>query len=106
MRECVRCLCHDARVCMCVCGYVCLYGHVLMCVCACAYMHLCCAHTCKLGCVLYAYYTCKTIYVTYDGYILAQRRVENTGGRGPQGSVLAAASSALRRLHSLQLFLM
>jgi hypothetical protein len=46
------------------------------------------------------------IYVAYDGYILAQRRAENTGGRGPQGCALAAASSALLRLHSLQLFLM
>ena len=55
------CVCVFVPVCMSVCMYV--YGHVLMGVCVCAYMHLCRVRICKHGCVLYAYYTCKTIYI-------------------------------------------
>ena len=55
------CVCVFVSVCMSVCMYVC--GHVLMGVCVCAYMHLCRVHTCKHGCVLYAYCTCKTVYI-------------------------------------------
>ena len=55
------------RVCICVCLYVCLYVCVRSCaygcVCVCAYMHLCRVHTCTHGCVLYAYYTCMTVYM-------------------------------------------
>ena len=100
------CVCVFVSVCMSVCMYVC--GHVLMGVCVCAYMHLCRVHTRKHGCVLDVYYTCKTVYVyvAYDDYVLGPSRVERAGSRGPQGSALAAASSALRRLHSLQVFLM
>ena len=100
------CVCVFVSVCMSVCMYVC--GHVLMGVCVCAYMRLCRVHTCKHGCVLYAYYTCKTVYtyVAYDDYVLGPCRAANAGGPGSQGCALAAASSALRRLHSLQLFLM
>ena len=55
------CVCVFVSVCMSVCMFVC--GHVLMGVCVCAYMHLCRVHTCTHGCVLYAYYTCKTVYM-------------------------------------------
>ena len=55
------CVCVFVFICLSVCTYVC--GHVLMGVCARAYMHLCRVHTCKHGCVLYAYCTCKTVYI-------------------------------------------
>src|SRR6056300_1504618 len=55
------CVCVFVSVCLSGCMYVC--GHVLMGVCVCAYMRLCRVHTCKHGCVLYAYYTCKTVYI-------------------------------------------
>ena len=81
---------------------MCVYGHVLMG--ACVYAAF--THVSTDVCFMRTIHVRPYIYVAYDGYILGQRRVENTGGRGPQGSALAAASSALRRLHSLQLFLM
>ena len=58
--------------------------------------------------IQYSYYTCTTVYIceAYDDYVLGPCRAANAGGPGSQGSALAAASSALRRLHSLQLFLM
>ena len=111
MRECVQHLCHVcvyAYLCLCmsVCMYVC--GHVLMGVCACV---LTCIYAAFTHVSMHVYYLCTIhvrpyTYVAYAGYILAQRRAANAGGPGPQGCALAAASSALRRLHSLQLLLM
>jgi len=86
--------------------YVC--GHVLMGVCACV---LTCIYAAFTHVSMHVYYLCTIhvrpyTYVAYAGYILAQRRAANAGGPGSQGCALAAASSALRRLHSLQLLLM
>ena len=104
--------------CMCVCVFVSACLSVCMYVCMCAGM---CLWVCEraLTCVYAAfthvsmdvYYMCTIhvrpyMYVAYDGHIRAQRRAANAGGPGSQGCALAAASSALRRLHSLQLFLM
>ena len=100
------------RVCICVCLYVCLYVCVRSLACACVCVR-------ALTCIYAAFthvssdvYYMRTIhvrpykYVAYDDYVLAPCRAERAGSRGPQGSALAAASSALRRLHTLQLFLM
>ena len=100
------CVCVFVSVCMSVCMYVC--GHVLMGVCVCVLTCICAAFT---HVSMDAYYMCTIhvrpyICVAYDGYILGQNRAENAGSRGSQGCALAAASSALRRLHSLQHFLM
>ena len=96
------CVCVFVSVCMSVCMYVC--GHVLMGVCVCAYMHP--SHMYARMCTICVLYMYDRIYVAYDDYVLGPCRAERAGSRGPQGSALAAASSALRRLHSLQLFLM
>ena len=112
------------RVCICVCVYVCLYvcvrSCVLMGVCVCVLTCIYAAFTHISTDVYYAafkhvstdvYYLC-TIHVrpymnvAYDGYIPAQLRASNAGGLRSQGRALAAASSAPRRLHSLQFFLM
>ena len=91
------CVCVFVSVCMSVCMYVC--GHVLMGVCVCVL-------TCIYACVTHAspnVYYLRTIhvrlyiYVAYDDYVLGPCRAERAGSRGPQGSALAAASSALRR---------
>jgi uncharacterized membrane protein len=99
------CVCVFVSVCMSVCMYVC--GHVLMGVCVClhasmpAFTHVSTdVHDTR------TIHVRPYIYVAYDGYVLGQCRAERAGSRGPQGCALAAASSALRRLHSLQLFLM
>ena len=99
------------RVCICVYLYHTVYVCAVLGLWVCVYGALTCIYAAFSHVSMDAYYMCTThlrpyIYVAYDGYILAQRRVENTSGREPQGSALAAASSALRRLHSLQLFLM
>ena len=93
------------RVCICVvCGHVCLW------VCVCARLH---ASMPAITVSPNVYYM-RTIHVrpyiyirvAYDDYVLGPCRAERAGSRGSQGCALEAASSALRRLHSLQLFLM
>ena len=99
------------RVCICVCLYVCLSVWVRSCAYGCVCV-LTCIYAAFTHVSMDVYYMCTIhvrpyMYVAYDGgYIRAQRRAANAGGPGSQGSALAAASSALRRLHSLQLFLM
>ena len=118
------------RVHICVCVYVCVYVCLYVCVRSCAYGCVC-VLTCIYAClhastdvyymrtihvgpfinVLFVYYMCTIqvrpyIYVACDDYVLGPCRAKRTGSQEPQGSALAAASSALRRLHSLQLFLM
>ena len=97
-------VCVFVSICLSVCTYVC--GCLSVCVCA-----LTCIYAAFTHVSTDVYYMCTIhvrpyVYVAYDGYIRAQRRAPNAGGPGSQGCVLAAASSALRRLHSLQLFLM
>ena len=113
MRECVQHLCHGfARVylCLSVCLFVCMHAVVSLWVCipgvfVCIYVSMPAFTHVSMD----VYYMRKTvyiyIYVAYDGYVLRPCREESAGSRGPQGSALAAASSALRRLHSLQFFL-
>ena len=91
-------------ICMRMCTYV-LPRHVtdarmcpicVSCMCVCVFVSIC---------MSVCMYVCGHV-LAYDGYVLGPCRAERAGSRGPQGSALAAASSALRRLHSLQLFLM
>ena len=96
------CVCVFVSVCMSVCMYVC--GHVLMGVCVCAYAAF--THVSTDVYYMRTIHVRPYIYVAYDDYVLGPCRAANAGGPGSQGSALAAASSALRRLHSLQLFLM
>ena len=100
------CVCVFVSVCRSVCMFV--YGHVLMGVCVCVL-------TCTYAAITHVstdVYHMRTIhvrpyiYAAYDDYVLVPCRAGREGSREPQGSALAAASSDLRRLHSLQLFLM
>ena len=111
----------DARMCpilvSCMCVCLCLSVCLSVSMCAVMCLWVC---VCALTCIYAAFthvstdvYYMHTIhvrpyiyYVAYDGYVLGPSRAERAGSRGPQGCALAAASSALRRLHSLQLFLM
>ena len=100
------------RVCICVCLYVCLYVCVRSCVlmggvCACLHASMpAFTHASTDVYYMRTIHVRPYIYVAYDDYVLGPCRAANAGGPGSQGSALAAASSALRRLHSLQLFLM
>ena len=99
--------------CMCVCVFVsvCMSVGMYVCVRSCAYGCVCvCLHASMPAFthVSTDVYHMRTIHVrpyTYDDYVLGPCRAERAGSREPQGSALAAASSALRRLHSLQFFL-
>ena len=101
------------RVCVCVCLHVRLYvwvrSCVLMGVFVCARLHESMPAFTNVSPNVYYMRTIHVrpyIYVAYDDYVLGPCRAANAGGQESQGSALAAASSAHRRLHSLQLFLM
>ena len=99
------CVCIFVSVCMSVCMHVC--GHVLMGVCVSLHASMpALTHASTDECYMRTIHVRPYIYVAYDDYVPEPCRAERAGSRGPQGSALAAASSALRRLHSLQLFLM
>ena len=101
------CVCVFVSLCMPVCMYVC--GHVCLWVCVCARLHASMPAITHVSPNVYYLRTIQVrpyIYVAYDDYVLGPCRAANAGGPGSQGCALAAASSALRRLHSLQLFLM
>ena len=98
------CMCVYVSVCVCVCMYVCLW------VCVCVCLHASMPVFTHVSTDVYYMRTIHVrpyiyIYMAYDDYVLGPCRAARAGSRGPQGSALAAASSALRRLHSLQLFL-